>query len=336
MKDRKRKLQKWRGGLSMPVRTAAVAAVLALGIPAAVLGGTTVSDTVEITELTETEETVPEGPVPEEAAEASPDAVSRDAAVTVSLLTAEGVLELPLDLYLSGVLLAELPSDFAPEAQKAQAVAARTFTLRQMAGEKHPGGALCDDSACCQAWQDPAGERSSAVQATDGQVLYYDGQLIDATYFSCSGGRTEDAVAVWGTDVPYLQAVDSPGEEAAPRYTETVTVPLDDFRAALPACDLSGDPAGWFGAVTYTAGGGVETLEIGGVAWTGTELRQRFSLRSTCFTVAVTADAIELTTLGYGHRVGLSQYGADAMARQGCDYVEILQHYYTGVTVAQM
>ena len=153
-----------------------------------------------------------------------------DAKETVLLETEEGTLSLPLDEYLTGVLLAEVPAGFALEAMKAQAVAARTYTLRQMAASRHANGALCADSTCCQAWMslDRAGEKlgassetlletlRQAVHETDGQVLCYDGQLIEATYFSCSGGRTEDAVAVWGTDVPYLQAVDSPGEEAAP------------------------------------------------------------------------------------------------------------------------
>ena len=156
-------------------------------------------------------------------------------------------------------------------------------------------------------------------------------------YFACSGGRTEAAAAVWGTDVPYLQAVDSPGEEQAASYTGQVDVSFADFCSILqaqdPAVTLTGTAASWFGDVTQTPGGGVATTVIGGRPFTGTQLRQLFGLNSTCFTVAVTQDGIEFTTKGKGHRVGMSQYGAQAMAQAGSDYAAILQHYYTGATL---
>ena len=94
-------------------------------------------------------------------------------------------------------------------------------------------------------------------------MLTYDGALIEATYFSCSGGRTEDAVAVWGTDVPYLRSTDSPGEEKATHYMDTVTFSAEEFQNLLGA-DLSGLPGSWFGEITYTDGGGVDTIDIGG------------------------------------------------------------------------
>lgn len=274
-----------------------------------------------------------------------------DGCILMDVLLPDGfVTQLPLNEYLVGVLLAEMPASFPIQAQMAQAVVARTYALRQWAyGGKHENAAVCTDPACCQAWisyeeysgkngeeaaRSAADSAALAVVGTDGQALFYEGRLIEATYFSCSGGRTEAAVAVWGSDVPYLQSVDSPGEEDALHYTETVVFPSDQLalllRAAKPEIVLSGSPEDWFGIPSYTEGGGVDVLPIGGVPFTGTELRSLLSLRSTAFTVAVSGDSVAITTLGNGHRVGMSQYGARAMAEAGSSYEEILAHYYQG------
>lgn len=257
------------------------------------------------------------------------------------LLTEEHSENMELDDYLTGVVLGEMPADFEPEALKAQAVVARTYTLRVCdSGKKHSGG-ICTDSVCCQSYISPeeyisqGGTRASvdkirgAVAATHSQVLTYGGELIQATYFSCSGGRTEDAVAVWGADVPYLRSTDSPGEEGAAHYTDTVCFSARAFASAL-GIGLAGNPTTWLGDVTYTDGGGVDTMIIGGMTFRGTELRQRLALRSTAFTMTATRDGITVTTKGYGHRVGMSQYGADAMAASGSTYTQILAHYYQG------
>lgn len=293
-------------------------------------------------------------PTPELEPEPAPDAaVSRlDADYTIRLRTSHGVEALSLDAYLTGVVLSEMPASFELEAMKAQAVAARTFTLRQIQTGKHEDCDVCSDSACCQAWIDEAAlqeklgsawsqyweKAAEAVAQTDGEVLTYDGALIDAVYFSCSGGRTENAAAVWGSEIPYLQAVDSAGEENAARYQSQVTVPLDRFQTlitqAQPQADLSGTPTSWFGLVVSSAGGGVYTMEIGGQTFYGTALRTLFGLNSTLFTVAVEQDAIVFEVLGYGHRVGMSQYGANAMAAAGKTYDEILLHYYSGVAIS--
>lgn len=300
--------------------------------------------------------TVEQPAAPEEASEEAPAAkavqeTSYDEETSISLLTGDGIQSLPLSEYLTGVVLSEMPASFQLEALKAQAVAARTFTLRNVAAGKHDTADLCADSSCCQAWasldtlQDKLGDAFSqywqkaaqAVEETDGMVLTYDGQLIDAVYFSCSGGATEDAVAVWGGDVPYLQTVESPGEEISGKFETTVTVPLAEFRQILQTADpqvwLAGSPSSWFGNRVETDGGGVDTLEIGGRIFRGTELRTLFGLNSAKFTVEATAEAVVFTVSGYGHRVGMSQYGAEAMARAGADFEEILLHYYTGVTL---
>lgn len=269
--------------------------------------------------------------------------VSFDQALILHIQTAEGVQALDLQTYLCGVLLAEMPADFSTEALKAQAIASRTFALQQSQRGKHAEADVCTDSACCQGWAEPGSGDNiflQAVTATDGLVVTYGDKLIEATFFSCSGGQTEAAVAVWGSDVPYLQSVSSPGEEFAPRFTETLVLNADDLadtlRAAAPEIMLGDEPAQWFGAVTRTAGGSVATIEIGNVCFTGTELRRLLGLRSTDMDLTVETDGIHITTWGYGHRVGLSQYGAEAMAQAGADFEQILLHYYQNTTIKRL
>ena len=268
--------------------------------------------------------------------------------VTVPILNGSRVSQMELDEYLVGVVLAEMPASFEPEALKAQAVVARTYTMRaENRGGRHSNAAVCTDPACCQAYTDPGEYLSGggtqanvdkirqAVYGTHNQVLTYGGELIEAVYFSCSGGSTEDAVAVWGTDYPYLQAVSSPGEEKATHYTDTVTYTATNFEAALGR-DLPGSPNEWFGVTTYTPGGWVASMEIGGRSYKGTTLRSVLGLRSTAFMISTTDSKVTITTKGYGHRVGMSQYGADAMALSGSSYREILCHYYQGVTLTTL
>ena len=269
-------------------------------------------------------------------------ASAQDPATVLTVMNRAGNLQqMDLREYLVGVVLAEMPASFESEALKAQAVVARTYTRKRMEGGKHGQAAVCMDSGCCQGWRSgedylAEGGKQSAVEKvraavadTDGLVLRYDGRLIDATYFSCSGGVTEDAVAVWGQDVPYLRSVQSPGEEEAPRFSDSVTFSPGDFAGKL-GLSASGDPGNWFGSVTYTAGGGVETMVIRGKSFSGTQLRSKLGLRSTAFEIAVSRDKITVTTRGFGHRVGMSQYGAQAMAQEGSSFSEILAHYYTG------
>ena len=272
----------------------------------------------------------------------SPTRAAVDEKERLTVLAKSGNLrQMPLSEYLVGVVLAEMPADFDSEALKAQAVVARTYTRKRMEKGKHGEAAVCMDPGCCQGWRsiedylDEGGRQASidrvrrAVADTDGAVLCYDGALIDATYFSCSGGSTEDAVAVWGQDVPYLQAVESPGEEEAPRYSDSVTFPASELAQRL-GIENRGDPSGWFSGITYTEGGGVETISVRGKSFTGTQLRSKLGLRSTAFDLEVKGNHITITTRGFGHRVGMSQYGAQAMAERGCSFEEILSHYYTG------
>ena len=311
-----------------------LAALMGLVMPAAVLGiaaSTNTPDTVlEITTGIPTEAT---------------ESVTESLPITVPILAGDGIVQMELDTYLTGVVLGEMPASFEVEALKAQAVVARTYTMRAYhRGGRHDGAAVCTDPACCQSYisptdylaaggtQESVDRISAAVRATSGQVLTYEGQLIEATYFSCSGGVTEDAAAVWGAEYPYLKSVSSPGEENAAHYSDTVTFSAAEFEAALGR-DLSGTPASWFGLTTYTTGGGVASMEIGGKSYQGTQLRSLLGLRSTAFMVSADLNSVTITTRGFGHRVGMSQYGADAMAVLGSSYAEILAHYYQGTSL---
>lgn len=268
----------------------------------------------------------------------------------IRLQTHNGVIELLLEDYLVGVVLSEMPASFHEEALKAQAVAARTFVCRQMEEGKHLGCDLCDQPSCCQAWQSDEdlkkklGEAYSmcrkkaeaAVLKTEGEVLTYQGDLIEAVYFSCSGGKTEDAVAVWGSEVAYLQSVESTGEEAAPKHITQTEFTVQAFKNKLQeecSLKLTGAPDSWIGETQYSPAGSVVKMMIGEKWFSGNELREIFGLNSAAFRVTVIDDRVIFCVYGYGHRVGMSQYGANAMAERGADYREILQHYYTGVLI---
>lgn len=259
------------------------------------------------------------------------------------LMDDASIHRMPLEEYITGVVLKEMPASFEPEALKAQAVVARTYTMRrQYSGGKHAGAVVCTDPSCCQGFcsaeaylnsgndQTLADKVKKAVEDTEGQILVFEGAPIEATYFSCSGGKTEDAVAVWGSDVPYLKATSSPGEEQAAHYMDTVTFSTEEMLQKL-SIDLSQAAPFKIGPITYTAGGGVDKIVICGKEFEGTQLRKLLSLRSTAFVITAAGSNVTVTTKGFGHRVGMSQYGADAMAATGEDYRSILTHYYHGV-----
>ena len=272
---------------------------------------------------------------------------SEDLSITVTVLMKDGNIQLmEMNDYLTAVILREMPATFEFEALKAQAVVARTYLLRRWeGGSGHNNADICTDSACCQAYWDINAYLSEggtaknvekvqkAVSDTVDEVLIYNGNLIDATYFACSGGMTEDAAAVWGSDVPYLRAVESPGEEAAKHYVDTVTFTTEEFLQNLgiesksKMLDIKD--------IQYTAGGGLDTVNVCGVTLKGTMIRKELGLNSTSMQIEVIGDTVYITTKGKGHRVGMSQYGADAMAKKGADYREILFHYYNGADVVK-
>jgi stage II sporulation protein D len=291
---------------------------------------------------------------PEAALERAP--YTADAGTTIRLLDQGAVQEITMDKYLWGVTAAEMPALFEPEALKAQAVAARTYALWKLSSgpcERHPNAQLCSESGCCQAYRTPekmaekwgenAGQYTEkirgAVSATDGKVILYNGRVIEALYHSSSSGYTEDAVAVWGNDIPYLRSVVSPEDSTTvPDYYSVQRFPAGEFRntilKAYPDADLSGTPETWFDHLERSRTGSVISVDIGGITVKGTDLRSLLGLRSTAFSPEADNDTVFFSEIGYGHGVGMSQYGADVLARSGMDYVQILNWYYTGAAVS--
>lgn len=279
-----------------------------------------------------------------------------DGAQTVRVLVGEDkVEEMTMEEYLWRVVAAEMPASFELQALRAQAVCARTYSLWKMGANSHQdqGADICADFGCCQAYIDPQkaaanwGEKAQsntdsiaqAVADTDGQVMTYDGKPIQAVFFSSSTDATEDAQAVWGNSLPYLVSVSSPEGEEVPNYYSTVTLTREEvekkIKEAYPDADLSGDPAGWLSGMSLTASGRVGSMKVGGVELTGGAVRTLFGLRSACFQVTYQDGTFTFSVTGYGHGVGMSQYGANAMAKQGSSWQDILTHYYTGVEIQQ-
>ena len=262
-----------------------------------------------------------------------------------------------LDIYGAGFLRAEMPASFELEALKAQAVAARTYTLHKMAQgaiARHPDADACDDITCCKAYEtaeDAAAgwgagalyyeeKLARAVAETDGEVIVYNGEPVLAVFFSSAAGHTQGAGEVWQTDLPYLQSVDSPEDDSlVPNYYSVVTFTTQEFRdrflAVYPAAKLNGDAGSFLTDITRNDAGFVSTLRVGGVTVRGNELRTILGLRSPSFTVEVSGDTLTFHVTGYGHGVGMSQYGANAMAKEGHTCEEILEHYFTGAQVVQ-
>ena len=275
-----------------------------------------------------------------------------DSARTLRVLDGDTVTEMSFSDYLQGVLRAEMPASFQEDALRAQAVAARTYTYYKMQnGGNHGDTAdICTDHTCCQAFlgKDRAAENwgknaeryeakiENAVSATDGQVMLYGGAPILAVFHSSSAGETWNSGEVWAQDLPYLQSVSSPEGEGVPNYYSTVELTEAEFRekflAARPEADLSGPASGWIRDPVMD-GVHVESVTIGGVSVSGPSVRSIFGLRSASFTAEAGDGKITFYVTGYGHGVGLSQYGANAMAEAGSTWREILEHYYTGVTI---
>ena len=260
----------------------------------------------------------------------------------LTVLSDGKLIQMELEEYVQCVLLGEIPPDFETETLKAQAIATRTYTLKNMQKEqKHEAGVLCADSNCCQAFCMPTeyllkgGSEvyirriRDAVRQTSGVVLLYNGDLIEATYFSASGGRTEAAVEVWGKDVPYLQSVESFDEQDNRYDGQCVYLTPQEFLVKLNLPQYYADHITCTDTL-YTSGNGVASITVCGKEYTGKKVRELLELPSTIFKITVEEDFVCITTNGNGHRVGMSQYGADAMATQGKTYSEILAHYYPG------
>ena len=276
---------------------------------------------------------------------------------TIKLLHAStaDVEELPLDTYLYGVVSSEMPASFEKEALKAQAVVARTYTIYKIQNnsQKHEGADICDNSACCQAWiskedrlakweestrEEYWNKIVTAVEETKGKIITYEGKPINAFFHANSGGKTETTLNVWGgSGYPYLQTVATTGEEGYTQYQSEVICTKQEFTDKIKekhsdfTIDFSQENC--IQVLEYTDGDRVKTIQIGNLSFSGVEIRTIFGLRSANFTITIEGDNIKFSVLGYGHGVGMSQTGADSMAKAGSDYVEIIKHFYTGVEV---
>lgn len=275
--------------------------------------------------------------------------------------TSGQVIELSMRDYVIGAVLAEMPATYNPEALKAQAVAVRTYAVRQREKQRLSpspelmGADISNDSTKYQAYFTPAQAKefygsgyeqyrqkaADAVDASDGFILVYDGEPIIAAFHSMSGGRTESAETVWGSAVDYLVPVDSSEDTKAPSYLDERTFSESELsarvKAEFPSADFSSPAEEWIEIVGTSASGTVTEVNVGGAVLTGAEFRRVLSLRSANFTVLYNSDekAFCIATKGYGHGVGLSQYGANAMAENGADFEEILLHYYSGAELRE-
>lgn len=279
---------------------------------------------------------------------------------TIKLLHADTgeIEELPLDTYLLGVVSAEMPANFEQEALNAQALVARTYTIYSIVHNKnkHGDADICDDSGCCQAWiskedrmarWDEAERENNwrkieiAVNTTAGKIITYNGEVIDAFFHSNSGGTTEAPVNVWGgTNYLYLQSVETAGEDAYSQYSSEVVLTKEELKNKILAkhTDFSIDysQSDCIQILEYTESGRVKTIKIGNLNLSGVEVRTLLGLRSANFEVSIDGDNIKFAVKGYGHGVGMSQTGADSMAKQGSNYEEIVKHFYTGVEITEM
>ena len=275
--------------------------------------------------------------------------------ISVYVKDEDKVCRMDMSQYLKEVVAAEMPAEFEPEALKAQAVAARTyFVNRKKAGneeakKEHKGADICTDSTHCKAWMSEEARKnawgaekaeeywkkiSDAVDSTSGVIITYNDAPISAVFHSTSSGFTENAKDVWGGDVPYLVSVESKGDEASPRYHSELVLPADEFKKkAEENIDGINWESGVIGDIERSNAGGIKSIYIGGVKIKGTLLRSIYGLRSSNIEIIEDGDFVRMEVTGFGHGVGMSQYGANYLASCGMDYKDILKTYYTGVEV---
>lgn len=261
------------------------------------------------------------------------------------------VTEMKTEDYIFGVLAAEMPALYEPEALKAQAVAAYTFACYRKAENSDKSYDLTTDHTTDQSfiteekarerWGEKADEYckklKDAISETEKYMITYDGKPILAVYHAISFGKTEDCKNVWGNELAYLKPVASLGDKLSPDYISTVTVTAKQLSDKLSGeCTLSGDPSGYFGKPVRTDSGTVKTVTVCGTEIKGSRIRSIFDLRSSNFEVKYSDGSFIFTVYGYGHGVGMSQYGANYMAKQGSDFREILTCYYTGCKVEKV
>jgi len=260
--------------------------------------------------------------------------------------------------YLRGAVAAEMPLEYPDEALKAQIIAAHTyavsFKIRECSSPTASlaGADISDDPTVGQSyisdaeikklypddWEERIAHLDALIEEVGDLIMIYEGEPIVATYHAISCGMTESAQNIWGAYSPYLVGVDSAEDEDSPDFLSKVMLTGDEAETILEAagCELPSDPKKWFSELLRTPAGYVSAAKIGGVSLTGTQLREMFGLRSACFEVTYKNSVFTFTVKGWGHGVGMSQYGAGALAREGKSYADILKTYYTGISLCEL
>ena len=267
--------------------------------------------------------------------------------------------KMDIEEYLYGVLSSEMPSTFNIEALKAQAIAARTYVIYKMENNitsGHKNAAVCTNSAHCQAYtsydklEQIKGEEwiksdyikiKKVVDDTKGQIITYEDKAILPLYFSTSSGKTENSKDVFSTQYPYLVSVDSPYDKSSPKYSTTYSISKSKFikyiKNAYPKFSISLDKLNnEINILNRTEGGYVKTIQVGNIKIAGTEIRKILSLNSANFSISYNNDEINFNVKGYGHGVGMSQWGSEGMAKKGYKYYDILFHYFQGTEIKDM
>lgn len=285
-------------------------------------------------------------------------AKGEDVFIKVYMHEQEKIVEMNLEEYIAGVVAAEMPAEFELEALKSQAVAARTYAVKNMqifGGSglaSRPGADVSSDYHESQAWlsKEKLKERwgknydvywrkiERAVEETNGQVVTYNGELINAVFHSTSGEHTASAKEVWGFDYPYLVSVPCKWDEKSPRYQERKEFALSDIEQLLGGetqvvAAVQNGSGGAIQVIEKTDSGRIAQIRIGSKILQGLTVRDKLDLRSTNFNAEIRDGKMIFNTIGYGHGVGLCQYGANGMAKAGHDYRQIITTYYTGVAL---
>jgi stage II sporulation protein D len=258
---------------------------------------------------------------------------------------------IPLERYVVGVVASEMPAQFELEALKAQALTARTYIVRQLMSETQlgvPEGASVTDTVNHQVYKSEEDLRKiwepedfdwklrkiqEAVIATKGQILTYEGEPISSTFFSTSNGYTENSEEYWSNSFPYLRSVASPWDvKESPKFNNQVVMPIREFEEKLGVKIAGRDVIGEI--IERTAGNRVAKVNFNGKILTGKDIREKLDLKSSDFTWVLKGSQVVISTKGYGHGVGMSQYGANGMAKEGKTYDEIVKYYYKGVKIS--
>ncbi|MDE5587232.1 MAG: stage II sporulation protein D, partial [Bacilli bacterium] len=303
-----------------------------------VSSSTTSQNQIKSENVSSTEEV--KTPIQEKPSEPQPELQPQEQKITIYRSNGT-TLVISMTDYLIGVVAAEMPASFPIEALKAQAVVARTYALKRLAS----GGRLTDDVST-QVYRDESYLRStwkkdydmyynkikSAVQATEDLTVKYRGSYIEAIYHSTSNGKTEDAVHVWGNSVPYLKSVDSSWDQSASTYLRTVE---QELTTVFQILGIQFQEPVSIEILSRNESGRISNIRVGDQNYTGVEFRALLGLRSSDFDLEVRDGKLIITTRGYGHGVGMSQYGAKGMAENGYSYSQILAHYYPGTTLSK-